>query len=703
MEYRGFTLDPFQSQAIEVLKRGDSVLVSAPTGTGKTVVADWIVETAMQNQQEVIYTAPIKALSNQKFRDYVELFGEDNVGLVTGDLVVRRDAPCRVMTTEILRNILLCGESVDKLKAVIIDEIHFLDDRERGTTWEEVLIYLPKHVQIVGLSATLANLDEFADWLSFVRGQTVTVVKEHKRAVPLSYWICTKETGIANQKAVRQAWKSSGRKHPRQSHRRNRRGKGQRDRRDRSNETNHIDVFKAMGKNHRPYLYFVFSRARAEDLARHLGRWLRHPLTDDSERAATQKHLQSFLQQPGAETALTPDLEHIYLQGVAFHHAGLHVMLKGLVEQLYEAKLIKVLYCTGTFALGINMPARAAVFDSLKRYDGYGLIPLPTREFMQMAGRAGRRGLDSEGTVVMRMDLGDFGEFDPQIKGYLEADYEPVHSRFSLSFNSVVNLLHRHPLSRIQELIEKSFLSWHRQKVAKKERNSATNMAQKLRDAGFDITDKLPTKWHKQRKIIQKLNRRADRHENASWREFEERVEFLQVYDYIGVELEFYAGAKALMHFQIQEIFSTELFLAGIFDELSPPMLFGLCCGMCLELPRGTSVYDAKKHRGFTKRVQKIARSDIVMDASYLTGQPVIWDGTVLPLGKAWAEGKDLSEILNMFHSNTDISGSLISGFRRAKDLLNQLKGVWIDFPEKHEMLKALLKDVSRDEVEVID
>ena len=287
MEYRGFTLDHFQSQAIEVLKRGDSVLVSAPTGTGKTVVADWIVETAMQNQQVVIYTAPIKALSNQKFRDYVELFGEDNVGLVTGDLVVRRDAPCRVMTTEILRNILLCGESVDKLKAVIIDEIHFLDDREKHNLGRGP--HLPAQACTdCGIVSHAGNLDEFADWLSFVRGQTVTVVKEHKRAVPLSYWICTKETGIANQKAVRQAWKSSGRKHPRQSHRRNRRGKGQRDRRDRSNETNHIDVFKAMGKNHRPYLYFVFSRARAEDLARHLGRWLRHPLTDDAERAATQ-------------------------------------------------------------------------------------------------------------------------------------------------------------------------------------------------------------------------------------------------------------------------------------------------------------------------------------------------------------------------------------------------------------------------------
>jgi superfamily II RNA helicase len=458
-----------------------------------------------------------------------------------------------------------------------------------------------------------------------------------------------------------------------------------------------------MGQERQPYLYFVFSRARAEDLARHLGKWLRKPLTTKPEQLEIRTRIKDFLQLPGADSALTPDLEQIYQRGVAFHHAGLHVMLKSLVEQLYEAKLIKVLYCTGTFALGINMPARAAVFDSLRRYDGQGMIPLPTREFMQMAGRAGRRGLDSEGIVVMRMDLDEFGETEQQIKGYLGAEYEPVHSRFSLSFNSVVNLLHRHPIKRIQRLIEKSFLSWHRQNLAAKERQSASVLSQKIQDAGFDIDAKLPNEWHKQRKKMKKLTRRATRHENASWQEFEERIEFLQIYDYLDPDMAFNAGAKALMHFQIQEIFTTELFLEGIFDELSAPMLYAVCCAMCLELPRGTMVYDAKKHRGFSKRIQKIARSDIVTDASYLVGLPVIWDPTVLPLGKAWAEGKPLSEIMLMFHSNTDISGSLVSGFRRAKDLLNQLRGVWIDFPEKMRMLKQLLKDVSRDEVEVID
>ena len=156
--YRGLQLDGFQREAIEHLQSGRSVLVAAPTGTGKTLVADWIVEEAMRLNKFVVYTAPIKALSNQKYRDYCTLYGEENVGLVTGDLVIRRDAPCKVMTTEILRNMLLCDDGIDDLMAVIVDEIHFLDDPSRGTTWEEMLIYLPNHVQIVGLSATLQIL-----------------------------------------------------------------------------------------------------------------------------------------------------------------------------------------------------------------------------------------------------------------------------------------------------------------------------------------------------------------------------------------------------------------------------------------------------------------------------------------------------------------------------------------------------------------
>ena len=186
MQYRGLTLDRFQTESIAALDAGHSVLVAAPTGTGKTIIADWIVEQALEAGREVIYTAPIKALSNQKFRDYIRLYGEDKVGLVTGDLVIRRDAPCRVMTTEVLRNMLLSGETLPHLAAVILDEIHFLDDRDRGTVWEEVLIYLPKPVQIVGLSATLSNLEDFRAWLEEVRERKVVTVTETTRAVPLT-------------------------------------------------------------------------------------------------------------------------------------------------------------------------------------------------------------------------------------------------------------------------------------------------------------------------------------------------------------------------------------------------------------------------------------------------------------------------------------------------------------------------------------
>ncbi|MEQ1504798.1 MAG: DEAD/DEAH box helicase, partial [Myxococcota bacterium] len=198
MKYRGLDLDPFQDQAIRALAEGRSVLVCAPTGTGKTIIADWIVEEALATGQSVIYTAPVKALSNQKYRDYVRLHGESNVGLVTGDLVIRRDAPCLVMTTEILRNILLNGDSLPQLLAVVLDEIHFLDDRERGTVWEEVLIYLPPSVRIVGLSATLSNVREFAGWLEHVRDGQVEVVQEPRRAVPLEFDFFSVDTGIVD-------------------------------------------------------------------------------------------------------------------------------------------------------------------------------------------------------------------------------------------------------------------------------------------------------------------------------------------------------------------------------------------------------------------------------------------------------------------------------------------------------------------------
>ena len=195
LEYRGLNLDGFQAEAIEALSRGQSVLVAAPTGTGKTLVADYIVDHALSTNKEVIYTAPIKALSNQKFRDYCGLHGEDKVGLVTGDLVIRRDAPCKVMTTEILRNMLLGGEKLEHLAAVVIDEIHFLDDADRGTVWEGCSS-TSRSRRDRGSLPTLSSLKDFAAWLSEVRGEEVHVVIERERAVPLAFQVATKERGL---------------------------------------------------------------------------------------------------------------------------------------------------------------------------------------------------------------------------------------------------------------------------------------------------------------------------------------------------------------------------------------------------------------------------------------------------------------------------------------------------------------------------
>jgi len=682
MKYRGLTLDRFQTESIAALDAGHSVLVAAPTGTGKTIIADWIVEHALDAGREVIYTAPIKALSNQKFRDYIRLHGEPNVGLVTGDLVIRRDAPCRVMTTEVLRNMLLAGEPLPHLEAVILDEIHFLDDRDRGTVWEEVLIYLPKTVQIVGLSATLSNLDDFAEWLEMVREQKVVTVTETTRSVPLTIEYASVDTGRVSPKEYARLWKRKGPKtrtagRDRTRGRRGRNGRGGRGRGRQARRTSHIDIFHMVDEAGLfPYLYFVFSRRDTEKNARRLGESVRG-LLDDPER----DRIGDLLDDRAAELgpALDPELRALYEQGIAFHHAGLHVSLKALVEELYELKLIKVLYCTSTFALGINMPARTVVFDGLKKYDGHGFNALPTREFMQMAGRAGRRGLDDVGHVIVRLDLHEYEEFLPNLESYSKNRVEPVRSSFNLSWNSVVNLLAQHPPERCREIVDKSFLNWWRAKAA---------------DRMSGNTDK------RQRRNAQRAKRNRDR----CWMEFQEKVYYLTHIGYLDEDGGFNAGARVLAHLQMSEILICELILEGIFEDLQPALLFGVLCALTNSLPRHVRPNNRPRgeEKAIARRIAKIRFHPVVADAEELGGEQYPWDPELIPLGRAWVEGEPLAEVLMMLESDTDISGDLITGFRRAKDLAGQLREAMRGDDAKTEMLTALIKRVSRDEVEVV-
>ena len=701
MQYRGFTLDPFQETAIGHLQDGRSVLVSAPTGTGKTIIADWIVDEALSRGQRVIYTAPIKALSNQKFRDYCRLHGEDRVGLVTGDLVIRRDAPCLVMTTEILRNMLLGGDPVDDLLAVVVDEVHFLDDRERGTVWEETLIYLPQHVLVVALSATLPNLQDFAAWLSSVRQRPVEVVTSATRAVPLDFYIATQDAGLQSPEAFAEKARRAGQTGLPAVDRSSRgRGRNPRDRgrgpdhrgRRGAARTHPIDVFKAVRrKGWLPMLYFVFSRADAEKFADALAFRFHAELLDPDQQA----EVAAFLDAADLGPTLDDGLRTMYLRGIAFHHAGLHVRLKAVVEELYERRLLPVLFCTSTFALGINMPARTAALHGLMKFDGESVKPLPVRGFMQKAGRAGRRGLDEAGHVVIRMDYEEHAEFAPLLKDFFAHRYEPVRSTFNLSWNSVVRLLERHDLDRIRVLVNRSFLSWHLRQKAEVQRKQADDMEATL-GAGAS---------KKQRKQIARLRSRADEAGDTCWNGFLARREFLQSVGYLGEDDTFKAGAKVLQHLQIAEILCTELVLDGILDGLEDSRLFGLLCAITGRLPRSvdaTAPID-RKDRELLERVDTIRMGPIVVGAARITATQDDWEPALLPLGRMWADGQPLDQILGTLHSRTDFAGSLVMVFRRAKELLSQLVDVHADAPAHAEPWRALVRRVSRDEVEVVD
>ncbi len=697
MQYRGLQLDRFQEEAIQHLQNGHSVLVSAPTGTGKTLVADWIVEEALTTGRQVIYTAPIKALSNQKYRDYVRLYGEDKVGLVTGDLVIRRDAPCLVMTTEILRNILLGGDPVDDLLAVIIDEIHFLDDPERGTVWEEVLIYLPPSVQIVGLSATIANLTDFAAWLTHVREHPVQVVTEQQRAVPLAFHYASRDTGIVTPERYKQIYK---RKSGRMVDFGGGRGRGNNRNRSRNRRaprrTRDGDIFDMMVEEQLlPYLYFVFSRRDTESYARFLANIAPENLLDGYERAQLDARLDAVAADIGP--ALDRDLRQMYSRGIAFHHAGLHVQLKALVEELYEAKLIKVLYCTSTFALGINMPARAVVFDGIMKFDGTRVGPLTTRGFMQKAGRAGRRGLDDEGHVVVRLDLAEYEEVGPVLEVYQKGAYEAVRSTFSLSWNSVVNLIGRHDEPHIRELVDKSFLSWHLSHSVAKQLDRAEKLEE---DAGTHRRSAT-----KDLKEAKRLRKRARRDEGRCWNEFVAKRGYLQSIGYLDDEGQFNAGAKVLQHLQIAELFTAELVLSGIFEDLDPATLFGVLCGIVATLPRAAepNFRPRKGDKALSRDIAKVLHGDVVTQADEIGGSQTTWTPDYIEIGRAWAEGKSFLDLQLLVVSSTDVSGDMVSALRRGKDLAKQLRDVYAEIPERVDMLSTLIRTVSRDEVEVVD
>ncbi|MEW6524663.1 MAG: DEAD/DEAH box helicase [Bacillota bacterium] len=412
MQFGGLTLDRYQVEAIAGLRTSD-VLVVAPTGTGKTLVADWAAEQALNRQERVIYTAPIKSLVNQKYSDFAARHGEDVVGLLTGDLVINHGARLTFMTTEILRNMLLAGEPMTHVGLVVFDEIHFIDDPERGMVWEECLILLPHQVKILGLSATVPNGREVVDWLRWL-GRDVKLVVEIERAVDLEL---LSATAPPIKKRPRYRVQTRG---------------GRDDHDQEPAVVFDVDDVVRLPDHYLPVLVFAFSRRSVEEYAR--------------EHATRKRYLPpGDLEGFGPE--LSRDLTRCLERGIGFHHAGLTPYEKVMVENLLVRGLLKVVYCTETFAVGVNYPVRTVLISQGEKYDGRRVRPLKVREVQQMSGRAGRRGIDNKGTAFL---------YTISVDPYLERPPEPLQSQFNYRPDTI--LWHNGDEARLLQLLEKSFL-----------------------------------------------------------------------------------------------------------------------------------------------------------------------------------------------------------------------------------------------------
>jgi len=613
--------DPFQEKAINYIKEGFSVIVSAPTGAGKTVIAEHVINDCLAKGTKAIYTAPIKALSNQKFRDFQENF-KDHIGILTGDVTINPGAPILIMTTEIFRNKVL-EENANLLDYswIIFDEIHYLDDYERGTVWEESLIFLPPNMKMLALSATIPNIDEFAKWLELIHKKPLKTVKENKRPVPLHFFFQCHNKIMDRTNDI----KNLGRH-------------------EHFKPNKPVSLIKYLFENNKlPCIYFCFSRRHCERLAEEI---LGFDFLNYNEKQAIKTLYRELRQrfdllEEKSAGFMLPFIE----RGIAFHHAGMMPTLKEVIERLFTSRLIKVIFTTETFALGINMPARTVVFNELRKFYGNFYSSLKTRDFYQMAGRAGRRGIDEEGFVYSRIN--------PHHTSGQEADRiiygspEKVESKFNASYATILNLYSKYK----EKLYEIYPLSFHYFQANKHSRKNALDLLYNkvglLKDLGYIKNNELTKKGDFASKIY-------------------------------GYELSL-----------------AELYEKGILENLSETELGILCLGLVFE-PRKISVLPklsrtAKSIKNITDTVlDNIEKSERKLKIRPFSKK---YYYHLSPCLEAWLRNESFDNILRYTDSD---EGEIIRYFRMGIQILRELMDTPCSAEFKEKALK-LIHVINRD------
>lgn len=455
-ERLGVDPDEFQRQAFEAIAKGESVLVAAPTGSGKTLVGLAGCVAAVDRGERAFYTTPLKALSNQKYHEFAKFFGPQRVGLLTGDNAINPGAPVVVMTTEVLRNMIYASpESLSDLRMVVLDEVHYLQNPYRGAVWEEVIIHLDRKVRLVCLSATVSNVADFAKWMRTVRGQ-MSVVESRVRPVPLEhkyvYTLRRSRVIDAIPVLVGHSPNARGRDLDPPWLSRGRRAHGPR-----AAGVRHPELVEYLGtQGELPAIFFIFSRAGCEAAATEIA--LAGPrLTSSSERAEIRALLDERLDSLSGEDLVAVGYPAFVTQleaGVAPHHAGMFPPFREVVEACFERALLKVVFATETLSLGINMPARSVVIDRAIKFNGESHQVLTAGEYTQFSGRAGRRGIDTKGTGYVVWGPGV--TFD-EVAGMVVGDFAPITSSFRPTYNMTANLAKRYDSQRARELLNLSF------------------------------------------------------------------------------------------------------------------------------------------------------------------------------------------------------------------------------------------------------
>lgn len=728
-----FELDDFQKEACEIIDNGESVVVCAPTGAGKTVIAQHAINNALKQGCRIFYTTPLKALSNQKFYDFCEQYGANKVGLLTGDTSINRGAQIVIMTTEVFRNMLYgtnFGAVADNLKDVryvVLDEVHYMNDEQRGTVWEESIIYCPTNIQIIALSATVANCDELTNWINTVHSKT-KLVNTDFRPVPLRFFyfdssqpykllpLLTPDGKLNNKiKPEKPQWA---------------RGK------DKRKKTYVKQIIQNLADNDMlPAIYFTFSRKKCdEQMEKCSGLGL--------NTRKEQEEIKAFIEEFIAENPHLYGNKHIeyLIQGVASHHAGLLPAWKNLVEKLFQKGLIKVVFATETLAAGINMPARSTVISSTSKRTDSGHRMLTANEFLQMSGRAGRRGMDEVGYVTV---VGTPFQTPEEVAELVLSDSNPLESKFSPSYSMVLNLLQRFNLEESKELILKSFgyyssdyrlkpilfqleqydkeieersficpnklsddkmLEYDKlrflyvqnrqtyKKIVKQEKSKHRPLSpevlefgkrnkeelHKLQTFACD-TCKLYKKHSKNLEVLKridskkkKLLKEIEKQKDIYWNKFIAHRAVLKEYGYIQNDYPTEKGKTTSQIRSENELYLAEIIFSGVLENLTPSQLAGVICALTTEELRIEIPYIpfSEPVRKTLNQIRNIKRKLEKVQSKYDIEAPLYINPYFSSLIELWVEGAEWETVSEQIEIG---EGDIVRAFKRVVDVLRQL------------------------------